>query len=267
MNFRSILSFIFVLLALSFALSSCGGGSGGAQSNGKSGNVGSIKAIVTGSRSFNPNISHGFITKYKVTITSDDMETPVEAVFEGTAESGVIEGVPEGENRKIKVEAINSNETKIREGDVAGVEVRSDEVTEAEIKMESVPVFANLADGNAIPNTRFKAIIFSEPGDAVSIEDAYDGSTLPLLDVSTTSIDIQPDASTGIANVSPPLLPAGEHKFTVKNVRTGRLSEVTVHLTDGTKLKPAPLFSASSTAPMRLGGAFVQPNSQMVTSY
>lgn len=260
---------IFLLLCFfaSLLLFSCGGGSGNIPADKQTGGVGSIKAIVTGSKSFNPNISHGLITQYKVTITADDMATPIEAVFEGTAESGVIEGVPEGENRKITVEAINSNEAKIREGETEGLEVKSDNVTETEVKMESVPVFANLSSGNVIPNTRFKAVVFSEPGDAVSIEDAYDGATLPLLDIATTSTDIQPDTSSGIANISPPLLPAGEHKFTVKNARTGRLSEVTVRLIDGTKLKPAPLFSASSNAPTRLGGAFTQPNTNIVTTY
>jgi hypothetical protein len=242
------------LLALSLTFS-CGGGSGDIPADKRSGGAGSIKAIVTGSKTFNPNISHGFIKQYKVTITADDIETPVEAVFEGTAESGVIEGVPEGENRTIKVEAVNANGANVREGETEGLKVASDDVTEAEVRMESVPVFANLVDGNTIANTRFKAVIFSEPGDAVSIEDEYDGTTLPLLDVATTSTDIQPDANTGLANISPPLLPAGEHTFTVKNARTGRLSQVKVRLFDGTKLKAAPLFSASSNAPVRFGMA------------
>ncbi len=239
-------------LVFSFALltSACGGDHPTTNPN-----SGAIKAVVTNSKSFNPNISHGQITQYKVTITAPDLAEPLEATFDGSSQEGTVENVPTGSDRQIKVEAINSNSKRIREGEAANLEVKGGEVTEAEVAMESVPTFANIDDGNVIPNTRFVARLFSEPGKAVTIEDDFNGTTLPLLDIATANTEIMPDASTGLSFVAPPLMPVGGHRLTVKDIRTNRATTVTVNIIDGTKAKPAPLFSAGSTQPARFGTA------------
>lgn len=216
--------------------------------------VGVIKAIVTGSKSFNPNISHGQITQYQVMVSGEGFET-IEAVFDGNAQGGTIEGVPCGADRTVRVEAINPNNAKIRMGETA-VDVQPSVVTEAVIKMKSVPIFANLADGNIIPNTQLLVKVFADPSEAVMVDDEFDGVALPLFDISTAQTEITPDISTGIARLSPPLLPEGEHTLTVKNPVTGYSTSISIRLTDGTKLKPAPTVGAVSDQPAEiLGGA------------
>ena len=252
-NMNRTIFFLFLILALS----ACGHQTGDPQ-KAPGGLSGAVKATVTGSKSFNPNISHGDIKSYKVTVTSGDMETPIEAFFDGSAGSGVVENVPAGRDRIVKVEAINSNEKIIRAGEETGLVIVAGETAEAQIEMESVPVFANLNDGNAIPNTRFIARVFSDPADSVTIEDEFEGVSLPLFDLNLNDDELRPDMSNGEARFSPAPLPAGEHRLTVKNVRTGRSSTVTVRLTDGTKLRPAPLYSGGTAGGVRVGGPLTQ---------
>ena len=246
------------VIIVTLVFGSCGGDSNSDWQPATSGqDTGLIKAVITNSKSFNPNISHGQILQYTITITAEDM-APIIAAFDGAADSGVVDGIPTGGNRTLKVEAINSNGASIREGIALGLEVVPGGMTEAEVAMESVPVFANLAEGNTLPNTQFAAKVFSDPADPVAVEDEFDGVTLPLFDVSAGGDEVFPDIS-GIAKIVPPLVPAGEHKFTVKNVRTGRHATVTVFLTDGARLKAAPFYSASSNQPTWFGVADFNP--------
>jgi hypothetical protein len=231
----------YAVLVLLFLFASCGAGVYDRQDS--VAKTGSIKAIIIGSQSFNPNISHGKIIQYKVTISGDDFFEPVVETFDGAAESGVIDNVPAGDNRLLKVEAINQNNIKIREGETRELEITAGEVAEAEVKMESVPVFVNLNDGNIVPNTQFKVRIFSDPAEQITIEDEFNSVTLPLVDANINSAEISPDINSGFADIKPGLLPAGGHNFTVKNLKTGRSATVSIKLTDGTKLISAPLYS------------------------
>lgn len=237
-------------------LAGCGGngGAGGEQTaadkeiSAYDGPAGMVKAVVTNSKSFNPNISHGLIDQYKVTITGEGIENPIVATFGGNETSGVVDNVPAGGNRKIKVEAINPNEQKIREGDLENVEILSGGITEVEVSMDSVPVFANLADGAVMPNTRLVARVFSDPADSVTVEDDFNGANFSLSGVLAS-------ASSGLSAVAPPLMQEGQHKFTVKSLKTGRSTTVSVRLVDGTKQRPAPISNAGSNAPAKAGVA------------
>lgn len=235
MNMKNLILLMIVLF-----LASCG-----APSN----EVGSIKATVTNSKSFNPNISHGKISQYIVTISAEDIIEPIVQVFDGSTESGIIDGIPVGEDRIVRVEAINQNNSKIKEGESYNLEIRPSEVTETEVNLVAVPVFANLNDGNVMPNTRFKAVIFNDGDDPVEIVDDFDGSELPIMDLNSMLTEIVPDLSTGLAIFSPPLLPSGEHKLTAKNLKTGKSTAITIKLVDGVKLMPAPFFGAVSNQP------------------
>ncbi|MBI2092227.1 MAG: hypothetical protein HYY43_01780 [Deltaproteobacteria bacterium] len=244
-RYQAGIACLFVLFA------SCGADFSDWQSSGAE--TGAVKAIIIGSQSFNPNISHGKIVQYKVTISGSDFSEPIVKTFDGAEESGIIEGVPIGDNRALKVEAINQNNIKIREGEAEGLEITAGEAAETEVKMESVPVFANLNDGNIIPNTQFKVRIFSDPAEQIEVEDEFNGMILPLADADLNSAEIFPDISSGFADIKPALLPPGGHNFTVKNVNTGRTAAVAIRLTDGTKLISAPLYSGSSIKVGRIG--------------
>jgi len=202
------------------------------------------------------------IEQYKVTITAEDIETPIVAFFEGTAISGTVENIPVGGRRVVKVEAFNPNNKMIRAGETEEVDVIGGETAEVEVDMESVPVFANLNDGNIVPNTRFIARVFSDPKDAVTIDDEFEGMGQLLMDVNSNADELTPDAATCEARFAPALLSSGEHKLTAKNVRTGRSSAVTVRLIDGTKIRPALFYNGGVAATAKIGG----PLTQVVTT-
>ncbi len=76
---------VFLLVVISL-VASCGGPSDNVSvSTASKGGTGSIKAVVTGSRSFDPNIFHGRIVNYKVTITGEGISEPIVAEFDGAA--------------------------------------------------------------------------------------------------------------------------------------------------------------------------------------
>jgi len=242
----------FLVMVTAFALS-CGGGDSSYL------NTGSIQATVTNSKSFNPNISHGRIGRYKMTVTGSDFEMPVVAYFDGASKSGTVDGVPVGRGRTIKVEAINSNNQTVRGGEAYDLQIGKNQVTEADVNMDPVPIFTNVANGNVIPNTRLKMQVYSDPNDPVVIEDNCDGDLSLMLDVSTGDTEIFPNPSTGLAQFRPPLVLAGAHEFTVKSSLTGRSTTVRVRVTDGEKNSPAPLYSGASDAPAYFGMAVAAP--------
>ena len=247
---------LIAILLLIISLHSCGGGN--TSSNIQSSCTepcGVVKLIVTGSKSFNPNIDHGRIVSYRVIVTGDGIDPPIIAEFDGSATEGVIDGIPTGSNRQIVVEAVNANGVVIRQGDRPDVTVEGGKTADVEVKLESVPIFTNLADKSIIENTRLIFQIFSDPTNPVVVEDITNDATAMLADVSTMATEINLDTSTGLGKMAPPIQSAGEHTYSVRNVLTGRLSAVTVKLLDGRKRKGAPFVAAGnsqSTAKRRL---------------
>lgn len=236
--------FVIVL----FLLASCGGGATSSDPSTCTGACGVVKLVVNGSQSFNPNIEHGRIVTYRVTISGDGIDSPITAEFDGTATEGVINGIPTGGGRQLVVEAVNPNSAIIRQGEKSDVKVEGGKTAEVEVTLESVPIFTNLADGNDLDNTRLAFQIFSDPANPVVVEDVTSDAPSALADVSTQAAEINPDTSTGFGKLAPVLQSTGQHKYTVRNVNTGRYSTVVVNLMDGTKRKGAPFFAAGDHA-------------------
>ncbi len=233
-----------VLLAMTISiLSACGGSTPSGNQSTCSGACGVMKLVVSGSKSFNPDIEHGRIVTYRVTVSGEGIEQPVVAEFDGAATEGVIEGIPIGSDRQITVDAINANGAIIRQGGTGGIEVKGGKTAEVEVTLESVPIFTNLSDNNTIDNTRFIFQIFADPANPVAIEDVTSETATALTDVSTSSAQINLDVNTGAGKMLPALQTAGQHTYKLFDVVTGRSSTATVILSDGTKRRGAPFFA------------------------
>ena len=233
---------LIIILFFTAVIAACSSEGAKLDSSGNSANLLAIK--VVGAKSFNPNIAHGQIEKYTVTVEGEGIETPIVAEFDGTASEGVIDGVPAGGDRKITVEAINPNKSVIRAGETVGVSVGGG-LTEVSVEMQSVPIFANLADGASIENTRLTFELFSDPSHKVSVEEAG---------ISANSNEINLDATTGMGEVRPPLISQGEHEFVVRDLETNRSSKIKLKVSDGVKRTPAP-FVAGAVSSEKTGGA------------
>ena len=228
------------IIILLFLISSCGVTS----TPRATGNGGSLLLVVKNSKSFNPNIDHGRIVNYRITVTGSDIDTPIVAEFDGAATWGQVDGIPVGEGREVIVEAINTNGLTIRQGEEANIQIKGGKVNDAEVTLQSVPIFTNIADGNSLDNTRLIFKVFSEPNNSVMVEEITGSSQETLIDASTSVPEINLDISTGLGRMAPALQQPGQRTYRIRNMNTGRSSTITVNLNDGTKRHGAPLFSA-----------------------
>ncbi len=237
----------YLTLALIFAfLCSCGGSS--PVRSRCDGSCGAMQLSVKGSKSFNPNVEHGRIVAYRVTITGDGMDEPVVAEFDGQATEGTIDGVPAGSGRRIAVEAVNPNGASIREGEAANVQVEGGRTADVEVSLESVPIFTNIADGNNVENTRLIFGIFAEPSGQVVIEETTNAAASILADAATNENEVALDVATGLGRFAPAMQSVGVKTYQVRNTATGRRSIVTVNLTDGSKRRGAPFLAGGDNS-------------------
>ncbi len=238
---------IFLILIVTLAIAGCSQTSTPLSTSNTIEGGGELQLLVKGSQSFNPNIEHGQINKYQVVISAPDLEEPVEAIFEGSAISGHIDGIPIGNDRTVTVNALNPNNATIRQGEQENVEIKGGETAQAEISLESVPIFTNLADGNNIANTRLIFKAFADPTSSVVIEEVVDQDAVNLVDASTSLSELNLDISTGLGQLAPSIQSSGEHKYRIKDLNTNRFSTITINLTDGSKYRPAPFFAAGNS--------------------
>lgn len=225
---------IIYLLAL-LALAGCGAPLDGADGGG-------LAVRVKSAAAFDTTIEHGRVVSYRVIVEGEGIDVPIAAEFPGDAEEGVIEGVPAGEGRTVRVEAINGNGARIREGEAFGVRVGGG-MNQVEVVLEAVPIFTNLAQGNAVENTRLVFKVFSDPANPVIVEEGSGGGVTALIDAATNVAELYLDQSTGTGRLAPVLMEPGERTFSVRDAVTGRSNSVGVRVVDGTAARPAPLVS------------------------
>ncbi|MFH0800522.1 MAG: hypothetical protein V2A66_10145 [Pseudomonadota bacterium] len=230
---------VLTLLGL-IAIAGCGGG--GNTTGTSSGGTGALAIAVTGAKDFNPSIEPGVVKSYRVKVEGAGITDPITGEFSGDATEGTIDGIPSGGGRTVSVEALNPNDAIILAGEKSGVETGSG-VTEVGIALEAVPIFVNIRDKGTIDNTRLAMRLFSDPTHHLAVEDSISGA---IVDADTNLEEIHLDEATGLGRISSKLLTPGSHKFTVRDLVTGRSSSVEVTLLDGTKRHPAPFAAASA---------------------
>jgi hypothetical protein len=242
---KKILSLLLALISVSFSFG-CGGSAGSPNVNSSGGSAGSAKLVIHNSQSKDDSKDYGAVKIYKVSVSGAGIAEPIEVEFSGDSESGVIEGIPSGAERKVEVSAINNNDQLIRQGAAEGVHVAPGAVSEVDVEMDAVPIFANLRDGNVVKDTRLRFELFADPEDPLHVEEVLGDSNVALFDVVTDSAELYPDINSGIAMMVPAGVTPGEHSFKVYSDRTGRSSAVTIKVIDGTKVKPAPIYSGGN---------------------
>lgn len=221
--------FIFFLI-----LVSCSGGSDSTSISGKN-----LSLTVSGSRSFNPDIEHGAIDYYQVTISNEDLEDPIVERFAGDATSAKILNIPFGDNYVILVEAFNLNGLVIRRGQKEGIHIYPGKITSVDLAMNSVPIFTNITDKSFVSADRLQFEVFAEPESSVEILDITNTETPEkIVDETTgnafvdTSVNVE-----GVYTVVPQKMDQGLYSFQVRDKETGEASTLTVTLT-GSTLRP-----------------------------
>ncbi|MBI5299397.1 MAG: hypothetical protein HY877_03770 [Deltaproteobacteria bacterium] len=209
---------------------------------------GNIQLTVFDSK--NPNLSKSVqISKYKVVLDGEGL-TPLEQTFSQDAGGAVIAGIPVGQNRRIQVSALNEQGKILREGMADHIAVEGGKITDVPVTLHAIPTVLNVSDNDHVSNQRLYFQIFSDPKHAVTVTEDN-----PLPDI-LTSLNQLPTDEQGVAKLYPGALEPGEHHFIIQDVTTGKSSSLTLNLWDGSKIKGAPLFTAS-TKTIRIGENFI----------
>lgn len=231
MKIKSKNNWVYLVFLFSVFLFGCSDGSSDqTQVEGRN-----IALTVSGSRSFNPNIIHGQIDYYQITITAPDLNTPFVSRFGGDSESARMLGIPTGEDRTIFVEAFNPNGLIIRRGTKEGVSIRAGQLSRVEIVMHSVPIFTNITDRSAVTAERLDFKIFGEPGSRLEIAEEEGGSVTIIADEASGRSLVNTVSDEGLFVHTPAEEPSlGVHAFTVTDLDSGESSRVTVTLYETT---------------------------------
>ena len=224
----------------------------------ESGSLGSTTLIIKG--------TSGEINHYVVTISGEDIVSPIEKEIGADATNATIDGIPVGEQRSVTVAAYNGDGKKVREGEVGDIVIRPALITDVAITLDTVPIFVNLEDGRVIPADRLVFHLLSDPEDQLMIENETAAGPSPLVNASTGLTKIKLDTSSGSARWIPNQLALGEHRLTLRSLVTGRSSTANIRVVEPTSNRPAPLFSAGTLAERadqaqlsRIGGYYESP--------
>lgn len=192
-----------------------------------------LAVTISGSRSFNPDIIHGQIDYYQITITAPDMDVEFTDRFDGDSSSARMLGIPSGPSRHILVEAFNPNGKVIRRGDKGGVTIMGGKSTHVEIVMNSVPIFTNINDKSAVSGSRVNFGIFGEPDSQLELLDVTGGKNEKIVD-RTGKAKIDTSNEEGLFSVDPQEFSPGLFSFKIHDIETGESSTVTITLYEST---------------------------------
>lgn len=170
------------------------------------------------------------VETFRVVVSGDDFQ-PIEASFPGNSTSGVLSGIPLGDNRTVLIEAINKKGQVVRRNQITGIKIQGGDPTPIEATLFSVPVATTPAEGSLITQTRLIFKGYAEPGGSLEIEDNLkDSPSSLLLDLNTSDNLVSPSLSDGSFTFQPPFLPTGVHTFIIRDPESGEESQITVTL-------------------------------------
>lgn len=176
------------------------------------------------------------IASFQATVTAEDMELPLIATADATAEQIEIRGIPYGDNRTILVEAMNSRGDVLRRRRLEGVEIKKGVVSNVEGRWNTVPLALNLIDGSVVSAARFNVLGFGEPGSPIRVSSASNaGEAVAFVALSETdaSTVISPSLSSGVFNFRQRPSALGKQTITLRDENNGESSSVNIYVVEG----------------------------------
>lgn len=192
--------------------------------------VGYAALSLHAAQDFNPNVVHGEISEYKVTIAGEALPSPLVRYYPAGTSEARLEGLPAGSFVTVTVEYLNVNGLVVRRGYSGNVAIRGGAVTPVEITLNNVPIFANVGDGAVVRSDRFVPTIFAPGEITVQISDEFNGEDSVLTDSVSgeASLSVSVDDSSSLLTFRPSTLSSGIHELTVQDLETGEASTITV---------------------------------------
>ncbi|MFH1654572.1 MAG: hypothetical protein ABIE74_11050 [Pseudomonadota bacterium] len=219
---------IKIIPILLLLLSACAGGAG-------DGN-GQLSIAVTSTKA-QPTTD---IKEFKIVVTGEGIDAPIEAVFPFGTQEGVIRAIPSGDDRLVELFAIDNSNRIVKRGESL-VTIHGGAMNEASITLKRVPVISNMISDSIIENGRINLKIISEPSDEVIIKDVVDGVEQDLTNPVNNTALFSLSADKGELLCSPGTLANTWHTFKLESTVTGYSSETKVRILEEGSLKPAPI--------------------------
>jgi len=196
------------------------------------------------------------VQRFVVTISGSDLEEDVVTSFAADTLSMQLRDIPEGETRILTVEALNSAGMVVRRRVIEEITIDKDISEPIVVSLNTVPLFTNLRDGNRIIVSRIRIRGVGEPGGQVEIEDNFNGTTGPLLDISSNNVLLSTSLGAGDFDMVPGSMDLGTHNLLVRDPKTGESSEITVRVVPAGSLPGTGLsaYGASSSGYVVTGG-------------
>lgn len=210
------------------------------------GDVGYIHLNLSNTQDINVS-ELGTITQYKIKIEGEGFE-PTETILSKESKGVVLSGVPVGNNRRIKVQALNHAGQILREGLVEGVTIESGKSLSLDMTLEAVPLVVNRREGDFLSNARLFFHVLTDPKHRVEIHG--DSALRDLLSGSERT----ESNGQGLAKFFSGPVPPGDHSFEIIDVDSGKSSKIRLRFWDGQDVRPAPLWAGGSRDTI-LGGA------------
>ncbi|MFH1652558.1 MAG: hypothetical protein ABIE74_00725 [Pseudomonadota bacterium] len=221
---RDITLIVGLLLLISSCTSSGTGGEGG----------GGLSLKVTNTKA-QPTTD---IKEFKIIVTGEGIESPIEAVFPYGTQDGVIRDIPCGDDRHVELLAIDNSNRIVKRGESL-VAVHCGKMNDASVTLKRVPIVANMIPNSIIENGRINLKIISELSDEVIIKDVVDGVETDLTNPENNAALFSLSADKGELSYEPTALSNTWHTFKLESTVTGYSSETKVRLVEEGDRKPA----------------------------
>jgi len=170
------------------------------------------------------------VIRFKVTVSSDELDTPV--VQEASAESSQIQILDlDPGSIDILIEAYNANDEVIRRQEILSVVVNAGVVTPIKTQLHTVPIILNIKENAVVLSSNFRVIGFGEPGSVLNVKTNADSGDIVLSQsVDNKALTLTPSLSTGLFEFFPDTVPKGRQEIQLLDTNTDQrfLRHITV---------------------------------------
>lgn len=192
------------------------------------------------------------VTKFKVTISGQDIVSPIVAEAQADSRQMQVLGIPPGTDRSVLIEAFNSSDEVIRRRLIDGITINAGVVTPLRTSLNTIPLIMNFRNNSVIISKYFHVVGFGEPGSVLKVESDNDSQKVELSQsVAGQTNVISPSESEGLFDFRPDSIPLGKQKITLVDKNTGESSSRTVVLVDAED-RPGTRFVSASAKGMQL---------------
>lgn len=250
---------LLIIVFLIFVLNGCGSNKNGSN---VSGNQGYLYLQFSENQSFNPDIDHGQIDKFKVSITGDSLANPIVNYFPYDTEKAEFDGFEDGSSINVMVEAINYNEYVVRRGYSEEIQIQAGTDNPATVSINNVPIFANVKSGGTVKLNRFVPKIFAPGEIQFEIIDTFNGEDEKLEDQVSgdVSFSINSSDEDSVKPVYISFLSTGTHQLKVRDIDTGETTTITINAEEASDLPALATTAGGYVGSMMSTDIFVPSN-------